>query len=111
MINQNEEIKSLQKIITKDFVDSSFRTLIPNQGYERFEEFRQYLIKKIEYLYEHNYNLLINTLYRIDVSETKLSELFGGKNRDNVPERLADLIIERQFQKIRFRQKYREGKL
>lgn len=111
MTEIDDEIKSLQKIVTKDFVDSNFSNLIPNQDYEKFEEFRNYLISKITDIYEHNYNALINILYRIDVSEAKLANLFSGKNRDNIPERLADLIIERQLQKIRFRQQYREGKL
>jgi hypothetical protein len=60
---------------------------------------------------DKNYNLLINTLYRIDISERKLSELFSSKNKESIPEKLADLIIERQIEKIEFRRQYREGKL
>lgn len=110
-MNSENEIQSLQRIVEKDFVDSRFRTLIPNNDFEKLEEFRNYLILKLKDLYEHNYELLLNTLYRIDVSENKLSELFSGQDRDDIPGRLADLIIERQLQKIRFRQQYREGKL
>lgn len=110
-MNSKTEIQSLQKIVEKDFVDRRFRTLIPNNDFEKLEEFRKYLIIKLKDMYEHNYELLVNTLYRIDVSEDKLSELFGGLNRDDIPGRLADLIIDRQLQKIRFRQKYRDGKL
>jgi len=111
MTEENNEIKSLQKIVAKDFVDGRFKTLIPNNNFEQLEEFRKYLIVKLKGLYEQNYELLIDILYRIDVSEVKLSEFFGGKNSNDIPERLADLIIERQLQKIRFRQLYREGKL
>lgn len=110
-MNDLTEIQSLQKFVEKDFVDSRFRTLIPNNDFEKLEEFRSYLIVKLKEMYEHNYELLLNTLYRIDVSENKLSELFGGQNSEDIPGRLADLIIERQLQKIRFRQQYREGKL
>lgn len=110
-MSDKSEIFSLQKIVEKDFVDDRFRTLIPNNDFEKLEEFRDYLTIKLKNLYENNFELLINTLYRIDVSETKLSELFNSKNRDNIPEILAELIIERQLQKIRFRQQYREGKL
>lgn len=111
MSSMNNEIKSLQKIVTKDFVDSSFKTLIPDNEFEKLEEFRQYLIVKLKDLYEHNHELLVNTLYRIDVSEIKLSELFGGKHRNDISEHLADLIIERQLQKIRFRQQFKEGRI
>lgn len=110
-MGDKNEIYSLQKIVEKDFVDDRFRTLIPNNDFERLEEFRNYLIVKLKEMYDHNYELLLNTLYRIDVSEKKLSELFGGPDRDDIPGGLADLIIERQLQKIRFRQQYREGKL
>jgi hypothetical protein len=60
---------------------------------------------------DKNYNLLINTLYRIDISEKKLAELFSSKNKEAIPEKLADLIIERQIEKIDFRRRYREGNL
>ena len=60
---------------------------------------------------DKNYNLLINTLYRIDISEKKVSELFSSKNKELIPEKLADLIIERQIEKIHFRKLYREGNL
>jgi hypothetical protein len=45
------------------------------------------------------------------VSEEKLSELFAEQNRDYIPAALANLIIERSLQKVRFRQKYKNGKL
>ena len=48
-----------------------------------------------------NYEKLINILYRIDINEDKLNELFDSKNREFIPEQLAELIIERQIQKVR----------
>lgn len=107
----SDEIKSLQKFVSKDFIKDDETSLIPNNDFERLEEFKKYLIEKLSDMLNNNFNLLVNTLYRIDISEQKLAELFGGRNRENIPERLADLIIERQIQKIQFRKKYREGKL
>jgi len=108
---KQEEIFSLQKSVSKDFVKSDYSSLIPNNDFERMEEFRKYLIKKMKDMLDKNYNLLINTLYRIDISEKKLSELFSSKNKELIPEKLADLIIERQIEKINFRKLYRERKL
>jgi len=108
---KQEEIFSLQKSVSKDFVKSDYSSLIPNNDFERMEEFRKYLIKKMKDMLDKNYNLLINTLYRIDISERKLSELFSSKNKELIPEKLADLIIERQIEKINFRKLYRERKL
>ncbi|MBW7842245.1 MAG: hypothetical protein WA440_13590 [Ignavibacteriaceae bacterium] len=107
----NEEIGAIQKFVSKDFADIDYSSLIPNNDFKRLEEFREYLIEKMKNLLDNNYNLLINTLYRIDVSEKKLSELFSSKNNETIPEKLADLIIERQIQKINFRKLYRNGNL
>lgn len=107
----NGEIGAIQKFVSKDFADIDYSSLIPNNDFKRLEEFREYLIEKMKNLLDNNYNLLINTLYRIDVSEKKLSELFSSKNNETIPEKLADLIIERQIQKINFRKLYRNGDL
>jgi hypothetical protein len=60
---------------------------------------------------DNNYNLLINTLYRIDISEKKLSGLFSQGNRESIPEKLADMIIERQIEKLNYRSQHKQGKL
>jgi hypothetical protein len=108
---KQEEIFSLQKSVSKDFVSNDYSSLIPNNDFERLEEFRKYLTEKMKDMLDKNYNLLINTLYRIDISEKKVSELFSSKNKELIPEKLADLIIERQIEKIHFRKLYRERNL
>ena len=108
---KREEIFSLQRSVSKDFVENDYSSLIPNNDFERLEEFRKYLTEKMKEMLDKNYNLLINTLYRIDISEKKLSALFSSKNKELIPEKLADLIIERQVEKINFRKLYRERKL
>ena len=106
-----DEIFSIQKFVSKDFVKNDSSSLVPNNDYERLEEFRKYLTDKMKDMLDKNYNLLINTLYRIDISEKKLSELFSAKNKDSIPQKLANLIIERQIEKINYRKRYREGNL
>ncbi len=106
-----EEVFSIQKFVSKDFVKNDYSSLIPNNDFERLEEFRKYLTEKMRDMLDKNYNLLINTLYRIDISEKKLAGLFSSKNKESIPEKLADLIIERQIEKINFRKRYREGNL
>lgn len=104
-----DEISSLQKFVSKDFIKNDYSSLIPNNDFERMEEFKKYLTEKMKDMLDKNYNLLINTLYRIDINEKKLAELFSSKNKESIPEKLADLIIERQIEKINFRKRYREG--
>ena len=64
---KREEIFSLQKSVSKDFVKNDYSSLIPNNDFERLEEFRKYLTEKMKEMLDKNYNLLINTLYRIDI--------------------------------------------
>jgi hypothetical protein len=43
----NEEIHSIQKFVSKDFVMNDYSSLIPNNDFERLEEFRKYLTEKM----------------------------------------------------------------
>jgi hypothetical protein len=110
IFNQTSEVSSLSKMIEKDFTLQGSECLIPSVDLNSLEEFKKYLTAKLSYLLDNKYDVLINTLYRIDVDENKLNELFSGKNKVNIPEVLAELIIARQLLKVRFRQKYNEGK-
>ena len=47
---------------------------------------------------------LVNLLYRIDVSEQKLRTLLKENSSGNAGDLIATLIIERQIQKLKFRQ-------
>jgi hypothetical protein len=108
---KQEEISLLQKSISIEFVKSDFSSLIPNNDFERMGEFRQYLTERIKDMLDNNYNLLINTLYRIDINEQKVGMVFATKDKVLIPEKLADLIIERQVEKINYRKRYRDGQL
>lgn len=110
-MKENQQVEELSKFISKDFMISGADSLIPIGNFEKIEEFRVYLIDKLKNLLDNEYDKLVNILYKIDVNESKLSELFLGKNRDTIPESLADLIIERSLQKVRFRQMYKKGEL
>lgn len=72
---------------------------------------REHLIKKVAELMSKSYDRFLNNLYQIDVSETKVSEILHSKDRTTIPERFADLIIERQLLRIKTQMLYRSGKL
>jgi hypothetical protein len=110
MKNDQTQVTALTKVIEKDFQIADEDSLIPAIDILNFEDLKKYLTEKLSYLLEHKYDKLINILYKIDVSEKKLGELFSGSNRDSIPEVLAELIIERQLQKVKFRQLYKNGK-
>lgn len=111
MEDEKKQINEIVKFVEKDFLIDEINSLIPSTDLVSLEEFRKYLAEKLKILLDERFDTLVNILYRIDINEKKLSELFSGQNRDFIPASLADLIIERQLQKIRLRKLYKEGKL
>lgn len=51
----------------------------------------------------HDFEKLVQLLYRVDVSEMKLRKMLQDKTGSDVGELIAALMIERQIQKIRSR--------
>ena len=62
------------------------------------------LAEKINYLIQHDFELLVRLLYRIDVNEKKLKTLLKENTGEDAGKLIATLIIERQLQKIRSRE-------
>ena len=69
------------------------------------EELREKLVAHINYLINKNFERLVYYLYRIDVNESKMRHLLEQKEGENAAALIADLIIERQLQKIESRKK------
>jgi hypothetical protein len=111
MGEEKKQVSEVTRFVEKDFLISDNKSLIPSTDLVSLEEFRKYLTEKLKFLLDNKFDMLVNILYKIDISEKKLSQLFSGKNRDSIPATLADLIIERQLQKIKLRKLYKEGKL
>ncbi|MCW8814143.1 MAG: hypothetical protein OQJ93_10680 [Ignavibacteriaceae bacterium] len=111
MEEERKQVNEIVRFVEKDFLISDDKSLIPSTDSTSLEEFRKYLTDKLRLLLDEKFDMLVNILYRIDINEKKLSELFSGQNRDFIPASLADLIIERQLQKIKLRKLYKEGKL
>ena len=110
-MEEKKQLTEVSNFISNWFATDDSHSIIPSGKFKTLEEFRLYLTNKISDLLDTKYNTLINILYRIDVDEEKLNELFSGKNREHIPGALANIIIERSLQKIIYRQMYKEGKL
>lgn len=96
-MEKDEALKwSLQLLESQpDLLDSSF------------EKNRKQLILAVDQLIQNDFNKLITILYRIDVDEQKLkAALF--ENPLPPAETIADMMIERQLQKIKFRKMYKD---
>ena len=64
----------------------------------------------INHLIQSDFEKLVSLLYRIDVSEPKMRALLQHKQGEDSAAPIADLIIERQLQKIISREKFSNKK-
>ena len=71
-----------------------------------FEELRQQLKKAVSKMITGNFQQLVNVLYRVDVNERKLKYLLQENVGEDAAVIIADLIIERQLEKIALRQQF-----
>lgn len=108
---ENINLKEISQLISKEFALQGINSVLRCDDYNNLKELRNYLSHKIIELMDRNYDLFFKALYRIDISEEKLQRLFAIGNKEFIPSALADLIIERQIQKLEFRRKYRSGQL
>lgn len=67
------------------------------------------LKQEINNLISHNFEKLVSILYRIDVSEKKLRILLQENKTSDAAGIIADLIIERQLEKLRTRNQFNEN--
>lgn len=108
---KKSEVQEVSENISSVFNRYGLDLPLRGNDVETLNQFKSFLSEKLKDMLDNNFDLLVNTLYLIDVNEEKLNELFGAKDRTFIPEALADLIIQRQLQKIHFRKKYKEGKI
>jgi len=78
-----------QKLIVPDFITLKKR-----------------LSTKIQQLLSSDINQLLNILYRLDVSESKVKQAFKLMTEEEIANQLAILIIHRVKQKVEIRNKY-----
>ncbi|PWU00521.1 MAG: hypothetical protein C5B52_08730 [Bacteroidetes bacterium] len=72
------------------------------------EELEQQLSLKINWLIQNNFEHLVFILYRIDVNESKLRLLLNQFSGEDSGKIIANLIIERQTQKILTRREFKQ---
>lgn len=74
------------------------------------EKLRESLAATINDLINNDFEKLVFYLYRIDVNESNMKRLLDQKEGENAAGLIADLIIERQLQKIKTRKETKNNK-
>lgn len=72
------------------------------------DELQVRLGEYINQLIQTDFQKLIMLLYRIDVSEVKLKQLLKVQPQEDAGKIIADLVIERQLQKIKTREQFKQ---
>lgn len=76
---------------------------------EDFNWLVSYLTDRIKFLIDNDFSGFLNAMYRIDIGEEKVKGVLSCDDAQNIPERLALLIIEREKQKVITRQQYSQS--
>lgn len=92
------EIAALQK-----FCREELQTEIPAATYNAL---LQALAQHINQLIQHGFERLVHLLYRIDVDEKKLKTVLQNNSGHDAGMLIAELIINRQLQKIQSRNRF-----
>ena len=97
-----------QQTIQLIYIDFELKTNAQNASDENFEAFREHLAKAIESMMYGDMTFFLNALYRLDVSETRAMKALNNQTKLPPTYALADLIIEREMQKVQSRLWYKE---
>ena len=65
------------------------------------------LEESINWMILHRFEALVQTLYRMDVDETRLRTLLARPGDTDAARIIANLLVERQLQKLRTRRQFR----
>jgi ribosome-associated translation inhibitor RaiA len=101
------ETSYLPEALTLVGHDLNLSDEISNLSHENVEQFRQWLANQIAYKMETDMEGFLQALYRIDISEKKAMQALSNQTELPPALALADLVIEREIQKINTRRWYK----
>ena len=106
-----DENAELAGLINKDLGHIEENMMIPaGSGLDR-NMIREKLAVLIAHLMETNFEKLCQAMYRLDVSESRFDQVMHEKPVEEIPYAVADLVIEREMQKVKTRMMYKRGEL
>ena len=103
-----DDIRDVSELIIRDFHLEEKQVELVSQD---MQEFREKLRMLINYMLDNEFEKLLNAMYRLDINEEKFKLVLSNQESPDVGLDIADLVIEREMQKVITRRKYREGKL
>lgn len=87
-------------------INQSMELTLPATG--TYEQLRNKLAAVINEMIHHDFEKLVFHLYRIDVDEARMRALLADRSGENAGGLIAELIIERQLQKLKSKAAFRQ---
>ena len=89
-------------------IEEHLALIQPDLPEQTLAALRQQLTARIAYLIDHDFERLVRLLYAIDVDERGLKHLLQQQADKPAADLIADLMIERQLQKMAYRQQFKK---
>ncbi len=105
---EEESYIILGDLISKDLQLDKDEAFVTGGEAPDLNFFHQKLSVLISHLLEHDMHRLLNAMYRLDVSEHKFHDAMQSDSKADAAFRIADLIIEREMQKVKTRLHYKK---
>ncbi len=100
---EKQDLISGSALIINDFQLDSDALIDPSNL--TYDSLLDRLSQIVDHLISKDFNRLVNALYRIDVSEEKLKLVLANRP-ENTPTVIAQMILERELQKVASRKKH-----
>lgn len=105
---EEEKYLILNDLISKDLQLDEQEALISGDEKPDLNTLHKKLAILVAYLLENDMHRLLNAMYRLDVSEIKFHQAMQSDSKEDVAFCIADLIIEREMQKVKTRLHYKK---
>lgn len=79
------------------------------QEVDNEEQLLQLIEQLVQELIDNDFEKLLLVLYRLDISEKKVKTALEVEGAENAANSIAKLILEREREKIKTREKYSDG--
>ena len=97
--------------LTRDLIARDFELEISDDYKMTEEELFSLLSDKVAYMIEYRLDFLLSLMYRLDIKESLINQALSPANDDPANIALAQLILNRQKQRIFTKQHYKQEKL
>jgi len=104
--NEENKISETVALINSHLELKQSNLELKNDNIQTYDFLKKKLHEVIWYLLENNMEKLLTAVYRIDVDERKFISALKEEDSGKISERITDLILERELQKVEFRKKF-----